>query len=55
MTDKTERVRENRFTAEELKLLQELPPKRGTVEWDNREWRRAAAGCSCLSFGPLPK
>lgn len=27
---------------------------RGTEEWDEREKLRGAAGCSCLSYGPVP-
>ena len=26
---------------------------RGTPEWDKREHAREAAGCRCLSFGPI--
>jgi hypothetical protein len=28
---------------------------RGSEEWDAREQARRATGCSCLSFGPVPK
>lgn len=28
-------------------------PIRGSAEWDEREYRRRACGCACISLGPL--
>lgn len=29
--------------------------KRGTPEWDVREFRRMAQGCKCISLGAIPR
>jgi hypothetical protein len=37
------------------RLIEAGPFGRGTLEWEDRELQRMAAGCHCISLGSIPR